>query len=307
MPTGALRTASAAAIVSSAIAAVLATACGDWLDRSPAVSTAALALNRSAVPLGAPLELTFRFDIAPDALPFAEDYRVMVHFVDANGELMWTDDHDPPTPTRQWQAGQTVTYSRRHFVPMYPYIGEASILVGLYSPTDGARLRLAGDHEGQRAYKVAVLTLEPQAESSFLTYGAGWHPLEGSAEGDGLEWRWTSAEAVLSFRHPHTDAVLYLMVDGRPDLFEMPQNVGIITGDRIIQSFPVDSTERTFHELALESADLGVEDRVELKLRVDKTFVPSQLPGHDRSDHRVLGVRVYYAFVEPRPGTGSLH
>ena len=139
----------------------------------PPVATVSLGLNRTAVPLGGPLDLAIRFDVSPTLEGLAEDARVFVHFLDANDELMWTDDHDPPIPTTDWQPGQTISYSHRSIVRMYPYIGEATIAVGLYSATTGERLALAGEDIGQRTYRVATLTLEPQPESSFLMYEDG--------------------------------------------------------------------------------------------------------------------------------------
>ncbi len=59
----------------------------------------------------------------------------MVHVVDTDDELMWTDDHEPPTPTTQWKPGQTIEYTRTVFVPVYPYVGDATIQLGLYSTT----------------------------------------------------------------------------------------------------------------------------------------------------------------------------
>ena len=47
---------------------------------------------------GAPIEITYRFEVAPDAA-FDADYRVMLHVVDSDEERMWDDDHDPPVPT----------------------------------------------------------------------------------------------------------------------------------------------------------------------------------------------------------------
>src|SRR5205814_5521817 len=47
-------------------------------------------------------------------------------------QLIWTDDHNPPTPTTQWKPGQTVEYTRTIFIPVYPYVGEATLQVGLY-------------------------------------------------------------------------------------------------------------------------------------------------------------------------------
>jgi len=70
------------------------------------------------------------FTVAEDASAFTDDYRVFVHFLDADGELMFSDDHAPPTPTMSWRPGQVITYERRTIVPVYPYIGEVTIAIG---------------------------------------------------------------------------------------------------------------------------------------------------------------------------------
>src|SRR5674536_38783 len=56
----------------------------------PPVATPSLTVSQTRVPLGSPLELTYEFKIAADAPAFRENYRVFVHFVDADEELMWT-------------------------------------------------------------------------------------------------------------------------------------------------------------------------------------------------------------------------
>src|SRR3954467_3788041 len=96
------------------------------------MATPSVALSRDKVPLGGPVDITYKFVVAPDA-KFTQDYRVLVHVVDPNEELMWTDDHDPPIATTEWKPGQTVEYTRTVFVPVYPYVGEATIQLGLYS------------------------------------------------------------------------------------------------------------------------------------------------------------------------------
>src|SRR4029450_4930849 len=101
---------------------------------APPMATPTVTLNHDRAPLGSPLEITYRFVVAPDAR-FEEDYRVMMHVVDTDEEMIWNDDHTPPTPTREWKPGQTIEYTRTIFVPIYPYVGESSIQVGLYSTT----------------------------------------------------------------------------------------------------------------------------------------------------------------------------
>ena len=102
-----------------------------------------------SVTLRVALEITYRFEVAADAR-FSEDYRVFAHVVDTDGEQMWTDDHDPPTPTSQWKPGQVIEYTRTVFVPIFPYVGEATNQLGLHSPKNKnePRLPLNGESSG---------------------------------------------------------------------------------------------------------------------------------------------------------------
>ena len=98
---------------------------------APPVATPTVALNHDRAPLGSPLEVTYKFVVANDA-KFGEDYRVMSHIVDADGQMMWDDDHSPPVPTTQWKPGQTVEYTRTVFVRVYPYVGDSAFKLGLF-------------------------------------------------------------------------------------------------------------------------------------------------------------------------------
>ena len=278
---------------------------GVWLsialgctEPPPPVAAVAVELDRAAVSLGAPLNLHFRFDVLPDfdAGP-AEDYRVFVHFLDDREQVLWTEDHDPPVPTSQWTPGRSIEYSRRVKIPMYPYIGESPIAAGLYSPRDGTRLALAGTDLGQLTYNVASIRLEPQHESSFVTHGEGWHAAELSGDGR-TQWRWTTGRGVLSFRNPNRDSRLVLEFDGRADLFDPPQRLSLVVGDRTIEELEIDTTEVVFRTYEIPAADLGPDDIVNLELRVDRTFMPADIDDGTQ-DTRELGVRVYYTYFEP--------
>ena len=274
----------------------LSSAC-DSLDTSPPVATPSLALDRPRVPLGGPLEMTYRFTASPQISTVTEPHRVFVHFLDADGEILFTDDHDPPVATTDWRQGEIVTYARRMIIPMYPYLGDASIVVGLHSPVTGDRLSLAGDQISRNAYLVATVELAPQHESSFLMFQDGWHPPE--VDG-GRRWQWTSGEATLAFRNPRQDSLLYLELDGRADLFESPQRVDLTIGDRTIDSLLLETSGETFHRVTVSADDFGDDDTTELTFRVDQTFIPAELPGSSGEDNRQLGVRVFYAFLETR-------
>jgi hypothetical protein len=84
---------------------------------------------------------------------------VLVHVVDSDDQMMFAFDHTPPVPTTQWKAGQTIEYTRTEFLPVYPYVGDAALDIGLYSTRTQKRLPLAAQDVGQHAYRVAHLQL----------------------------------------------------------------------------------------------------------------------------------------------------
>ena len=272
--------------------------CGPSVSDDP-VAAVMVQLDRSVVPLGGPVTIALQFVVSPELQPLNEDLRVMVHFLNSNGDMMWAEDHEPSVPTSQWQPGQTISYTRRARVPMYPYIGDAVVAVGLYSPATGERWALTGDPLGRRAYRATSVSLEPQSESSLVYYQDGWYSDENDPE-SGLLWRWTTEHASLSFRNPGSDAVLYLELAGRPDLFETAQRVEVRVSDNAVYEIRLDSEGRQFHEIPLDVAQLGDAESVTLDLYVDQTFVPVSVPGGSSADLRNLGVRVFYAFLEPR-------
>ena len=275
---------------------LLSYACGGVAQ--PAIGTITLGVDRVNAPLGAPLEFNIRFDLAPDLAPLTEDYRVLLHILGSDEELLWAEDHDPPVPTTQWQANQTVEYKHRIQVPMYPYVGEALIAVGLYSYRTGERLPLAGEDLGQMAYQVGTISLSPQPESSFLVYENGWHSAEFASDGRN-DWRWTSGRASLSVRNPMTDAVFSFELDARPDMFQEPQNLALLVGENTVYERVLDTNDRIYITQEISRDDLGTEEIVELVLTVDQTFSPASRGGSPE-DTRELGVRVFYTYFEAR-------
>ena len=274
--------------------------CRRGADSQPPVATPSITTSRAKAALGSPLEITYRFAVAKDAPKFGQDYTVMVHFVDSDEELMWTDDHRPPVPTTQWKRGQTVEYTRTVFVPVYPYLGDAAIQVGLYSSKDSGRLPLAGQDSGQRAYKVGSLQLLPQTENVFLIYKEGWHPPELAAENSIVEWQWTKRAATIVFRNPKRDCTFFLHADNPGSVFNEPQNVDIVLNGQPLDRFTLAPKQENIQRTALKAAQLGKADMAELRIQVDKTYVPALLPTINSRDPRELGIRVFHAFVEPR-------
>jgi hypothetical protein len=278
---------------------ILTAACQKTETPAPAVATPSLTFSHDRAPAGSPIEATYRF-VVSDQASFERDYRVMVHFIDTDEELMWTDDHDPVVPTSQWKPGQTIQYTRTIFVPVVPYVGEAAVLVGLYSATAEKRLPLNGQDLGQHSYRVGTLRLQPQTENLFTVPKDGWHPAEVAAQNAAVDWQWTKKEATLAFKNPKKDATLYLDLDSPTKSLHGPQKVAVRMGGQSLDEFSLTPDERVVKKVSLPASRMGDADMAELQLVVDSTFVPAQVAGADSKDKRELGVRVFHAYVDAR-------
>ncbi len=283
-------------------ATCLSGACGSP-DVGPPFAVPAVTVDRSSVPLGGRLEMAYQFNVLPRIGTLTGPHRVRVQFLDPDGEVLFSDDHDPPPPTTAWRPGETIAYQRRMYIPLRPYVGPTSITLGLYSPATGEFLPLAGERIGASGYLAATIDLVPPERSSFLTFQSGWHQPE---QASGRGWRWSTGEGVLAFLNPRQDSILYFEVAGRPDLFESPQRLDFLIDGRAVDSLLLETAGPTFHTVMMNAGDFGDTDTTELTLRVDQTFVPARVPGTDSTDERRLGVLVSYAYLETRePARGT--
>ena len=286
-------------VVAVAAATALAAGCRHKEPAAPPVATPSVTINHPKAALGSPIEITYKFVPAAGAR-FDDDYRVMMHVVDTDEELMWADDHNPPVPTTKWTPGVPVEYTRTVFVPVYPYVGDASVEVGLYSTKTQKRLPLAGEDVGQRAYRVARIQLQPQTENVFTLFKDGWHPAEVADKNASVEWQWTKKDATLAFKNPKKDVVLLLDVDNPGSVFREPQQVKVSIGDQVVKQFTVNPAERQLEKIPLTAAQLGTGDMTEMQIDVDKTYVPALVAASNSKDPRELGIRVFHAFVDAR-------
>jgi hypothetical protein len=271
--------------------------CSRKAPQEPPVATARLSLHHTRVALGSPVDITYRFVVSPQA-KIDGNYTVFVHFLEGGSrEMMWTDDHLPPVPTSQWTPGQTIEYTRTMFAPVYPYVGEATVEMGLYK--DKKRLTVAaGTDRGHQSYEMLKFELLPQTENVFLIYKDGWHQAEVAQGNPLVEWQWTKKEATLAFRNPKRNFVFYLQVGAQPAVLPDPQTVTIRLGDQVLDSFS--PTSEMLRKVAVTAAQMGTSEMTELKIVVDKTFIPALLPAANNRDPRELGICVFHAFVEPQ-------
>jgi hypothetical protein len=273
--------------------------CARNVDDARPVATPSMKLSRMDAAVGSPIDVTYRFEVAPEAPPFSEDYTVFVHVLDKDRTSLWGDDHQPPTPTTQWKPGSTVEYTRTMFVPKLPYVGPAQIEVGLYSVKSGQRVPLGGENTGDRQIRVATFNMSLPANALFIVFRDGWHDAEVSGDA-GVEWQWSKKQGTLSFRNPKQDATLMLDVDQPVEAFTEPQKVEIRLGDAVVDSFSLLGGNRELRRVAMTAAQLGAGETVDVVVAVDKTFVPASVAKLKSLDPRELGVRVFHAFVEPK-------
>ena len=275
-------------------------ACGRTQQAEAPVATPSLTLARNDASIGMPIEMTYRFVVAPNAPRIAENDVVFVHFLDIDGELMWTDDHEPPVPTTEWTPGRTIEYPRTMFVPKFPYAGETTVELGVYSPKSGVRVPLSGETRGQHAYQVAKFNLHPQTDNLYVVFKDGWHETEAAEEQTGVEWQWSKKAATLAFRNPMRDVVLFLQCDQPVQEIGAPQRVELRIGNMVIDSFALPPGPRELRKVELTPAQLGTGETVEVTVAVDKSFVPATITQLKSSDTRELGIRVFRAYVQPK-------
>ena len=280
------------------LGAVVGSSCQASDPAAPPMATPTVTLSRPSVPLGTPVDMTYKFVVAKDA-KFATNFHVMVHFGDRDEQLMYTDDHDPPTPTTAWKPGATIEYTRTFFTPTYPYIGLATVEVGMYAPTEKLRVPMEGVDTGHRSYKVATFELRPQNEGVQTIFKDGFHGVEGSPA-NGIGWHWMKKQGTLAIMNPKKDALFYLHVDNPSPLLTTPQQATVFIGSTMVDEFSVvPGKPPIVRKIPMNAAMWKGAEFVEMKIALDKTFIPQQLVASE-PDIRELGIRVLHAVAVPR-------
>jgi hypothetical protein len=272
----------------------LAPACSRERDTAPGVAAVAVTVAPAQVEAGGPVQLSYSFTVTSTALP--ADQWVFVHALDDSNELLWTDDHAPPTPTQSWKPGEPVTYTRTMFVPRSTRQGDIRFEVGLFSRKSGDRLPLVGTDRGMRSYEVAKVSVQPL--SNPVVAADGWYDVE-TGEGPGREWHWSRKDNRLSFRNPRAPATLYLQVDQPVTALPASQAVEVRGSNGLLSTFMLSPGSIELVRIPLSTEQLGTGETVDVALAVSSTFVPAATAQLKSSDARELGIRLLNAFVEP--------
>jgi hypothetical protein len=276
--------------------AVLASSCGGGRDDAAPVASATVSISPSQAAPGAPVEVQYKLEaLAGGTLP-AGTHVLFVHAVDADGKVLWTDDHEPPQAVETWKPGAPSEYARTMFVPRTTPPGPLQIVVGLYAPATGARVALRGESTEPRAYKVATLEVGPDPSGAFVAYTEGWHNPEAN-ETLGREWRWSKGTGHLAFRNPMKAADLWVELDQPVPALASPQQVEIRVGGAVLDSFALESHQPVVRRVAIAQEAMGTGDTVDVEIAPRQSFVPAAIPALKSDDRRELGVRVFNAYL----------
>ncbi len=262
--------------------------------------------NRTRIPLGSAVEITYTWTVEATAKKLPPNYRVFVGFVDSHDVLLFEDDHNPIPPPDEWEPGKTYTYTRTKFIPIYPYVGEVQVRMGLYPRSGrGERIALKGEDAGLRAYRVGNIELLPQTENIFLVYKEGWHNPEAHPENPSVERTWTKKEGLVSFKNPKKDVIVYLEADTCVKCFTQPPVLTVSVGNRVGLKVPIEDAQVFLKKIKVKAEDLGNEEWVDLRLAMNESFVPKLLKPPLNTDDRELGLLVYHLYVGEADKVGS--
>jgi hypothetical protein len=260
-------------------------------------------ISRPRAPLGSAVEITYSWKVEPTAKKLGKDYKALVHFLDQHGVPLFDADHMPTPPTSAWEPGKSYSYTLTKFIPIYPYVGEAEVRMGLYR--DRERAALKGEDTGMQEYKVGKIDLLPQTENIFLVYKEGWHNPESRTDNPGLEVTWTKKDALVSFKNPKKDVIVYLEADTNYKAFDAPPVLTVAVAGRTGLVIPIESSEIFLKKIRVKAADLGSDEWVDLRLSMNQSFVP-KLKGVNTTDDRELGLMVYHLYVGETDKLGSV-
>ena len=254
-----------------------------------------VSVNKRSAEMGTPLEVIYSFSTKSDYTAIHKDMTVFVHFIDPRKIRRFQDDHLPPKATSQWRPNGNYNYTRTIFVPRNIPAGEYTIVAGIYTPSSGERLPLEAKKFGNRSYDMGKVLIEIPPQETVIQYTQGWYDPESEPNDVGNYWRWTKKEAVLKVKNPNSDALLYLKLDGVPERFSEHQKVTVSVGEHPVDTITIDSNQPVLKKYNLTQDVLGKNKMVDVKLAVDKTFVPANEKGS--KDVRELGVRVYQLYL----------
>lgn len=284
------------------VAGLAATGCADAEVGRTMEATVAVDLPDS-IPVGSPFDVGYSWTPGDDFVPPADDYRVFVHFVDPDGNIVVQDDHFPTVPTSQWRAGEAVEY--RHWVYPDPELAPEyfDLYVGLYD--DVGQIGTRRDDRFQDRPLVHTVQVESDNQSGKPVFVEGFEEYENSLTSDdpaNRRWRWMRSRGVVAFGNPRGPAMLHVRALSPVDDLGGPQTITIKMGEQLVARYEVDHASPHTMLFDVPGQGLGDGDWVDFTFEVNDTFVPAET-SEGSEDTRDLGLQVYWMYLAPNRGS----
>ncbi len=250
--------------------------------------------DHRSLPAGGPVELTYVWQMAADAKPVNFDCLVFAHFRGADGEIHWQDDHHPPIPTSQWQPGQTVRYTRIHFIPDSAPLEKVTLTAGLYDHAGTKeKVLLAGRTRGFEPVRFEVL---PASQRPIVIYDKGWYNQESKpGQREGPTWRWCRREAFCWVELPGRPCSLFLEVQAPLQTLETAQPMTLELDGTGLASLELESADPEVHKIPIPQQLLEGKECVRLVVRTDRAAEPQKV--ENSIEERELGLKFFHLTV----------
>jgi hypothetical protein len=252
-----------------------------------------------STPVGSPLDIGYTWTPNEDFEPPADDYRVFVHLVDPEGNIVVQDDHFPPVPTSQWEAGEPVSY--RHWV--YPGADLSpdyfDFYVGLYDEEGQVGTLHEGRYQNRPLVHSVVVRTDDQGGVPVYVEGFEQRETSLTAGDPSLQgWQWMGERGLVAFGNPHGPATLHLRALSPVDYLEgRTQTVTISIGDQQVATFEATDSVPYLQRFEIAADVLPEGDWLDVTLEVDKTFIPAQVE-EGSTDIRELGLQVFWMYLQ---------
>lgn len=287
-------------VLLAAMVLVPAWACGSG-DGEPRVSALPRVEMPESIADGEPIEVRYVWEPGADFQAPAHDYKVFVHLLDAQGQILLQDDHYPAEPTSQWKSGEPLEYIRWLYLPRVE-VEQIRVVAGLYGE-DGARVLMGTEQDSVDAAPLGSIAVRVDDMSGVPVWMDGWHSQErvddAAATGSVFDsWYWSEGGARVVFTNPRRGAVLHLRAHSPFVELNAPQTVILRVGEQEIWRHEVNTADAYLERIDIPADLMGDADWVEVALEVSPVWAPRD-SDPESTDDRQLGLQVFDLYLSP--------
>jgi hypothetical protein len=258
------------------------------LDVAPSISIDTDKLTGNSL-----IKLKYRWKTGKDFVQPLEALLAKIHFVDAQGEIYFQDDHTISPSPSHWKPDEEYSYERNLYIPLIPRIIQLNVLMGLYDPLKPAKYFLDGTAFSRDKYLVGKISVSPPQKADDLPgarieYAEGWYGIERDAALKS-SWRWMGERSVCTLKNPGREAQLFIKGWVPTASLSKASNIKITLGGRELCQYK--SIENEFETIfAIGTDEFKDNATLPLVIETDASYVPSETG--KSTDNRRLGIMI---------------